>query len=66
MQGVVIVEASIARSGCIYGVSLLRGIDSDLDLEAIRAVSGWGYTPTLLDGQAVPVLMTVTVNFKLN
>lgn len=66
VQGVVILEASISRSGCIHGVSLLLGRDSDLDLEAMRVVSGWGYTPTLLNGQPVPVLMTVTVNFKLN
>ncbi|HET9317604.1 MAG TPA: energy transducer TonB, partial [Vicinamibacteria bacterium] len=64
-QGVVILEARIAPSGCVHHLALLRGVDTRLDLEAIRAVAGWGYTPTLLEGQPVPVLMTVSVNFKL-
>jgi len=64
-QGVVILDAAIAPSGCVHQVSLLRGADTSLDLEAIRAVSGWGYAPTLLDGRAVPITMTVTVNFRL-
>jgi hypothetical protein len=28
-------------------------------------VKQWEYTPTLLKGVAVPVIMTVTVNFSL-
>ena len=38
----------------------------DLDLQALRAVTQWRYTPTLLNGVPVPVIMTVTVHFKLN
>jgi len=33
---------------------------------AIDAVKQWQYTPTLLNGVPVPVIMTVTVNFRLN
>jgi TonB family protein len=66
VQGVVIMEAEIEPSGCVSQVALLRGVDTSLDVEALRAVSGWGYTPTLLNGEAVPVIMTVTVNFKLS
>jgi protein TonB len=29
-------------------------------------VRQWNYTPTLLNGTPVAVLMTVTVNFRLN
>ncbi len=36
-----------------------------LDVAALRAVSEWAYTPTLLNGQPVPVIMTVTVQFTL-
>ena len=32
---------------------------------AIDAVSRWRYLPTTLNGVAVPVIMTVTVSFKL-
>ena len=33
---------------------------------ATEAVKQWVYTPTLLNGVPVPVIMTVTVNFKLS
>jgi protein TonB len=36
-----------------------------LDEAAQEAVRQWEFTPTLLNGAAVPVIMTVTVNFTL-
>jgi len=36
-----------------------------LDQAAIDAVKQWKFTPTLLNGVPVEVLMTVTVNFTL-
>jgi len=32
---------------------------------AIAAVIQWEYSPTMLNGSPVPVIMTVTVNFTL-
>ena len=46
-------------------VKILRGIPL-LDQAAVSAVRQWVYTPTLLNGVPVPVIMTVTVNFKLS
>ena len=37
-----------------------------LDQAATDAVRQWEYTPTLLNGVPVPVIMTVTVTFTLN
>ena len=34
-----------------------------LDQAALDAVRQWEYTPTLLNGVPVPVLVTVTINF---
>jgi periplasmic protein TonB len=34
-----------------------------LDQAALDAVYQWEYTPTLLNGRPVPVLMTTTVQF---
>jgi TonB family protein len=45
-------------------VRVLRGHPL-FDAAAIAAVEGWSYTPTKLNGVAVPVLMTVTVDFRL-
>ena len=44
---------------------MLRGIPL-LNDAAMDAVKQWVYTPTLLNGVPVPVIMTVTVNFRLN
>jgi len=34
-----------------------------LDQAALDAVRQWEYSPTLLGGVPVPIIMTVTVNF---
>jgi len=39
--------------------------DALLDAAALDAVRQWVFTPTTLNGQPVPVIMTVTVNFTL-
>ena len=65
VQGVVILEATISTSGCIRELTVLQGVRM-LNAAALRAVVRWRYTPTLLDGEPVPVIMTVTVNFKLS
>jgi len=65
VQGVVILECTISPQGKVNDVKVLRGIPL-LDQAAIDAVRQWVYTPTLLNGVPVPVIMTVTVNFKLS
>jgi protein TonB len=64
IEGVVILECTISPQGRVEGVQVLRGIPT-LDDAAIEAVKKWAYTPTLLGGVPVGVVMTVTVNFVL-
>jgi protein TonB len=64
VEGVVIVEARIGTDGRVSRTRVLRSIPL-LDHAAVEAVSQWEYEPTLLNGVAVPVIMTVTVNFAL-
>jgi protein TonB len=64
VQGVVIIEALIDESGNVSNGRVIRSIPL-LDMAAMDAVSRWQYTPTELNGRAVPVIMTVTVNFAL-
>jgi protein TonB len=63
-QGVVILECTINEQGKVTDVKVLRGVPM-LDQAAMDAVKQWVYTPTLLNGIPVPVVMTVTVNFRL-
>ena len=65
VQGIVILECTISPQGTVTDVKVLRGIPL-LDQAGIDAVKQWQYTPTLLNGVPVPVIMTVTVNFRLN
>src|SRR5688572_20101224 len=65
VQGVVILECTISPQGKVTDVKVLRGIPL-LDASAIEAVKQWVYSPTLLNGVPVPVIMTVTVNFRLS
>lgn len=60
-----LLEATIDVCGRISALRVVRAPAPDLAKAAIDAVYRWRYTPTLLDGQPVPVQMTVTVNFKL-
>jgi len=64
IQGVVILEATITPQGRVKNAKVLRGIPA-LDEAAVEAVEQWTYTPTLLGGVPVSVVMTVTVNFVL-
>jgi protein TonB len=64
VQGVVILEAVIGPDGRVSDARILRSIPL-LDQAAIDAVRQWEYTPTLLNGAPVPVIMTVTVQFTL-
>jgi protein TonB len=64
VQGVVIVEATIGSDGSVQNARVLRSIPL-LDAAALDAVKQWQFTPTLLNGVPVPVIMTVTVQFTL-
>lgn len=64
VQGVVIIEATIAADGTVMDAHILRSIPL-LDEAALEAVRQWEFTPTLLNGVPVPVIMTMTVNFHL-
>jgi TonB family protein len=66
VQGVVVLECTISPQGKVVAVKILRSVGPLLDESAVAAVKQWEYTPTLLNGVAVPVIMTVTVNFKLS
>ncbi len=64
VQGVVILEVTIDRSGNIFEGRVLRG-QPLLDQAALDAVKQWQFQPTMLNNELVPVIMTVTVNFTL-
>lgn len=64
VSGLVVLEATIDAEGRVTSVRVLRSVPM-LDQAAVDAVRQWEFTPTRLNGVAVPVVMTVTVNFTL-
>lgn len=64
VQGLVVLEAVIDERGVVTGVRVVRSV-ALLDEAAIQAVRQWRYTPTLLNGVPVSVLLTISINFTL-
>ena len=60
--GTVIIEARIAEDGTVRDAHVVRGVPL-LDEAALGAVRQWLFTPTLLNGAPVDVMMTATVTF---
>jgi protein TonB len=65
VQGVVIIEALIDETGKVSDAKILRSIPL-FDQAALEAVRQWEFTPTVLNGVPVPVIMTTTVTFTLD
>jgi periplasmic protein TonB len=63
-EGLVILEAVIDGKGSAESVRVLKGVPM-LDQAAVDAVRQWRFTPALLNGEPVPVVMTVTISFQL-
>jgi periplasmic protein TonB len=64
IEGLVILEATIDERGVVTDARVLRSVPT-LDQAALTALKQWRYTPTLLNGVPVRVLMTVTFRFSL-
>jgi len=64
VEGIVIIETTIGPTGRVLDAKVIRSIPL-LDDAALEAVRQWEFTPTLLNGSPVPVVLTVTVKFTL-
>ena len=65
VEGLVILEATIDERGLVMDARVLRSVPL-LDAAALTALKQWRYSPTLLNGTPVRVLMTVTFRFSLD
>jgi protein TonB len=63
-QGIVVLEAVINKEGTIDTLRVLSG-HPVLAQAAMDAVKQWRYRPTILNGDPIDVLTTVTVTFTL-
>jgi protein TonB len=67
VQGTVLLECIVRPDGTVTDVQVLRSLDSTfgLDQEAIKAAQKWRFRPGTLQGQPVPVLITIELQFTL-
>ena len=65
IEGVVILQAIIGKNGSVEDLHLVKSANVLLDAAAVEAVSRWRYAPATLNGFAVRVYLTVTVEFRL-
>ncbi|MBZ5552911.1 MAG: TonB family protein [Acidobacteriia bacterium] len=64
IQGSVVLEAVISKQGTVENLTVIQGHPL-LVQSALDAVKQWRYRPTLLNGEPVEVITTITVNFSL-
>jgi len=65
VEGEVLLEIVITRTGSVGDVKVLRRLDSGLDQRAIQAVRQWQFAPATRQGAPVDVIVEVGVEFKL-
>jgi periplasmic protein TonB len=67
LEGVVPLEAIIGRDGAVLSVRVISAqVHPEFARAAVDAVRQWRFDSTLLNGEQVEVVMTVSVVFSLS
>jgi protein TonB len=66
LEGTVVVEAIVDRSGRVTDARVLKPLGMGLDASAVEAVRQWRFRPATLHGRPVAVFFRLTVTFRLN
>jgi protein TonB len=64
VEGIVILEVIIDEGGQVTSTRVLKSV-ALLDQAAVDAVRQWKFVPARLNGEPIPIVMTVTVSFTL-
>lgn len=66
VEGTVLLDGVIGVSGTLLSLTPSNAlVHPELTQAALDAVKQWHYQPTLLNGQPVEIITTITVNFRL-
>ncbi len=65
VAGKVFMQVIAQTDGTVGDARVIRGLHVDLDKEAIKAVRGWQFEPATLNGEPVPVVVTIEMTFTL-
>jgi TonB family protein len=65
LEGEVLMEIVITRTGSVSDIKILRRLGSGLDERAMQAVRQWQFAPATRQGAPVDVIVEVGVEFRL-
>ena len=66
IQGTVVLEFVVRRNGLPSDIRIVRSLDpGGLDEQAIIAANQWRFEPGRLSGDAVDVLVTLMLDFRI-
>ena len=65
VEGEVILYAVIRRDGTVDGIQLVRGVDEQLDANAMSAIAQWKFRPASKQGEPTEVEAIVHIPFRL-
>ena len=65
VSGEVVFIIVVDTEGIPTVTDIINPIGLGMEESAIESISQWRYSPTILDGVAIPVTATVTVGFRL-
>ena len=66
VQGQVIAQIIVDVDGTVSKARVIQSVDPDLDEQALLAVRQWHFHAGELSGQAVPVAVIATLEFRLH
>lgn len=66
ITGTATVDMVVGPDGSVLRSRIARSVDPGLDWMAVQAASQWRFKPGLVNGQPAPVLVTVTMEFRLH
>jgi TonB family protein len=65
IEGEVILYAVIRRDGSVDSIQLVKGVDPQLDCNAMRALAQWKFHPALRNGEPIDLEAIVHIPFRL-
>ncbi len=65
VEGTVWLLAIITVPGCVLDESVIRPLDPELDVQALRAVARWTFRPASLDAQPIANGVVIEVSFTM-
>jgi periplasmic protein TonB len=66
VQGTVTLEVLVLANGTVGRVTVVKSLHPGLDQRAVAAARKWLFRPSLRNGQAVDVLVTMVLEFRLH